>query len=202
MDIGIRDFADLARVVRAQPGPTRLVGVDGCGGAGKTTFAGWLAEVFDNAPVVHTDDFASHAEPTQWWPAMLRDVIEPLSAGRPATYAPYDWTARQRAHDKLVVPPAPVVVIEGVGATRSAWRDRLALRIWVDAPRALRLDRGITRDGEELRDFWQEWMAAEDEYVAAERPFAYADVVVDGDPQVPYDASREFVEIRGLSEPR
>ena len=158
----------------------RLIGIDGCGGAGKTTLAKRLSTALGDAPVIHTDDFASHDEPLEWWPRMLHDVIEPLLRGEAASYRPYDWVNRELAADTITVEPSEHILIEGVGATRKAWRDRLALRIWVDCPRDIRLARGIERDGEELRDFWLEWMKAEDDYVATEQPRRYADVIVDG----------------------
>ena len=179
----------------------RLVGIDGCGGAGKSTFAARLARALDNAPVIHTDDFASHDVPTEWWPRMLQVVIEPLLRGEPASYRPYDWHTRHFADTGITVESKSVVIIEGVGATRKAWRDRLALRVWVDCPRHLRLQRGIERDGEELRDYWREWMRAEDDYVAAEQPYAYADVIVDGAAQA-RDPEAEYVVLEGLTEPR
>jgi hypothetical protein len=45
-----------------------------------------------------------------------------------------------------------------------------------------------------------QWMRDEDEYVAAERPYAFADITVDGQATPPSDD--EFVEIQRLSEPR
>ena len=182
------------------PGRVWLVGIDGCGGAGKTTFASRLSGALQNAPVVHTDDFASHDEPLEWWPTMLRDVIEPLLRNEPASYRPYDWVTRRRTNP-LIVQPAPVVLIEGVGATREAWRDKLAMRIWVDCPRDLRLARGIARDGEELREYWHDWMRAEDVYVATERPYAHADLIVDGASEA-LDSESEFVVLEGLTAPR
>jgi len=173
-------FADLANDVRARPGRVRIVGIDGCGGAGKTTFAARLSRALDDVLVIHTDDFASHDVPTEWWPRMQHDVIEPLLRGELATYRPYDWNARRFADTTMTVEPIDVVLIEGVGATRAAWRNDLALRIWVDCPRDLRLQRGIDRDGEELRPFWVEWMRAEDAYLEQEHPYAYADLIVDG----------------------
>ena len=200
VDSHLPRFVDLVDDIRATAGPVRLVGIDGCGGAGKTTFASRLSAGLGDAPVVHTDDFASHEVPTEWWPRMLHDVIEPLLRGEPASYTPYDWAQRRLADTTITVEPADVIVIEGVGATREAWRERLAMRIWVDCPRDLRLARGIERDGEELREFWLEWMKAEDEYVAAERPWAYADLLVDGASQ-PRDEG-EYVELTGLTAPR
>lgn len=196
MDGEVRRFDLLVeRILATDEGPVRLVGVDGCGGAGKTTFAARLARAAGGAPVVHTDDFASHDDALGWWPRFRADVVEPLTHGRPATYQPYDWVARRRRDDTVTVAPAPLVVIEGVGATRAAWRDELALRIWVDCPRPLRLRRGIERDGESLREFWQWWMAAEDAYVATESPHLHADLVVDGDPHVPHDPETQHVAL-------
>jgi uridine kinase len=193
------NLVELAHIARERPGAVRLVGVDGCGGAGKTTLAARLARTLNDAAVVHTDDFASHDVPIDWWPRLLADVVEPLLRGEPASYRPYDWVARRFDPETVTVAPQPFVVIEGVGATRAAWRDRLALRLWVDTPRAVRLARGIERDSEQLREFWQSWMAAEDSYVADERPWAHADVVVDGDPTLPHDPETDVVVLRGLS---
>src|SRR3954447_20203083 len=135
----IRTYAQLVDEIRTTTNPVRLVGIDGCGGAGKTTFAQRLsAAANDEWPVIHTDDFASHDEPIEWWPRMLRQVVEPLLRGDAASYRPYDWVARRPGDATVTVPAAPVVIVEGVGATRAAGRDRLVLRIWVDAPRDLR----------------------------------------------------------------
>jgi uridine kinase len=196
--VGIGRYDDLARAVLAQNGPVRLVGIDGCGGAGKTTFATRLANAANNAPIVHTDDFASHDVPIEWWPRMLADVIEPLLGGRPASYAAYDWVNRNTGATREI-DPAPLVVIEGVGACRAAWRSRLALSIWVETPRDERLRRGLARDGAELADFWRDWMVAEDGYVAAENPSAYVDLVVDGAAQVSYAVDNEFVIVRATT---
>ena len=188
----------LVREVLDKDGPVRLVGIDGCGGAGKTTFATRLAATAGQlVPIVHTDDFASHDVPMQWWPRMLADVVEPLLAGQPATYTAYDWVNRTDG-PTIDIDPAPIVVIEGVGACRSAWRHRLTKSIWIETPRDERLRRGLARDGLELADFWREWMAAEDEYVAAEDPKTYVDVVVDGAAGGD-GADNEFVIVRSTT---
>jgi uridine kinase len=190
--VTIGRYDALVHAVMAVPAAVRLVGVDGCGGAGKTTFASRLSGAAGAAPVIHTDDFASHDEPTAWWPTMLHDVVQPLLDGRPATYEPYDWVARRRGA-RRAVSPAPLVIIEGVGATRAAWRDQLAMSIWVETPRAERLRRGLARDGEDLAEFWQQWMVAEDAYVAAEDPAGHTSLVVDGASDAGYDVESEFV---------
>lgn len=196
--VAIGRYDELAQAVLAHDGPVRLVGIDGCGGAGKTTFAGRLANAAGQAPIVHTDDFASHDVPIEWWPRMLADVVEPLLAQQPATYTAYDWVNRGDG-PTIRIDPAPLVIIEGVGACRRAWRDRLATSIWIETPREERLRRGLARDGEALADFWREWMAAEDEYVAAEDPKSYVDVLVDGAAGRDCDAGNEFVIVRSTT---
>lgn len=191
----IRTYAQLVWDIRATAGPVRLVGIDGCGGAGKTTFAQRLARHApsdESWPVIHTDDFASHDEPLEWWPRLLAQVVEPLLRNEPATFRAYDWV-RRRVGAEATVQPAEVVVIEGVGATRSAWRDRLTTSIWVETDPQLRLRRGLDRDGEELADFWRDWRQAEDRYVATEDPARRVDLVVAGDPTAPHDPDEEFV---------
>ena len=71
---------------------TRVVAIDGQGGAGKTTLARAVAEALGDAPVVHTD-FASPEDPKDWWRRLLADVLCPLSQGRAGRYRPYDWVA-------------------------------------------------------------------------------------------------------------
>ncbi|MEX2268521.1 MAG: aminodeoxychorismate synthase [Acidimicrobiia bacterium] len=190
----IDTFVAVADRVHASAQGTRLVAVDGCGGAGKSTFAERLARACDGAPIVATDHFASWDNPIDWWPRLLEEVIEPLSVGRAARYQWYDWEQRTIGGWREVE-PEPVVIIEGVSSSRSEWVDRLAFIIWVETPRALRLDRGLQRDGEGARALWMMWMQAEDAYVARDAPTERADVIVDGAPVLHHDPEREFVRI-------
>ena len=58
---------------------TRIVAIDGHGGAGKSTLAEELAGELGSAQIVHTDDFASWGFPLDWWPRLLDEVLEPVS---------------------------------------------------------------------------------------------------------------------------
>jgi uridine kinase len=196
--VAIGRYDELARALLDRDGPVRLVGIDGCAGAGKTTFAARLSKAAGDAPIVHTDDFASHDVPMQWWPRLLETVVEPLLAERPATYVAYDWVNRTTG-PTITIEPAALVVIEGVGACRRAWRDRLTMSIWIETPRDERLRRGLARDGAELEDFWREWMIAEDSYVNSEHPADDADVLVAGAVGRDHDAGNEFVIVRATT---
>lgn len=155
---------------------TVIVAIDGCGGAGKSTLAAELSADFD-AAVVHTDDFASWDDPLDWWPRVRDEVLVPLGAGRPARFQRYDWDARALT-EVVEIAPGGVVIIEGVSASRRAFRPWLAASIWVEAPRELRLRRGLARDGDSARAHWEEWMAAEDAWIDSESPIEACDVIV------------------------
>ncbi|MGW0425219.1 uridine kinase family protein [Streptomyces sp. NPDC003015] len=168
-----------SRLRRLPPscGPVRLIGVDGHAGSGKSTFAGQLAEALDGAPVLHLDDIASHDELFDWTGRLLREVIAPLGRGETAHYAPYDWHAR-RFGPSRALPPAPVILLEGVGAGRRALRPHLAGLLWMELPREESWARGRSRDGAELREFWDQWVLAEQRHFAEDPSRPFADLLV------------------------
>ncbi len=158
---------------------TRIIGIDGPGGAGKTTLATWLARELPAQAVMHTDDFASWDNPVDWWPALLERALEPLAAGRAARYRPTPWGGKEE--EEIGIEPGGTVLLEGVTATRRAFRPYLACTIWVETDRAVRLRRGLEPDGEPSRAQWERWMEEEDRYIEAEQPGKRADLVVRGD---------------------
>jgi uridine kinase len=186
--------ATAARVVAAvlaapaTLGAGRLVCVDGPSGAGKTTLAAALDRGFRDAlrpvggctRVLHLDDVydgwdglaAAMAE-------VASSVVGPLRSGEAGRYRRFDWHAMARA-EECTVPPCDVLVVEGVGAWSSAIRDVVTCLVWVETPSAVRLERGVARDGEALRPRLVAWRAQEEAMYAAERTREHADVVVDG----------------------
>ncbi|WP_181764064.1 uridine kinase family protein [Streptomyces albidus (ex Kaewkla and Franco 2022)] len=175
-------LARLTACLRALPpscGPVRLVAVDGHAGSGKTTFAARLSEELGGAPVVHLDDLASHESFFDWTGRLTEQVLTPLSQGRTARYAAYDWTRRSFPPDADVeVPPEPVVLIEGVGAGRRAVRPHLACVHWMDLRADEAWRRGRLRDGQELDGFWTTWTRAETEHFTEDASYSYANLVV------------------------
>ncbi|MCX5270159.1 uridine kinase family protein [Streptomyces virginiae] len=174
-----QSLESLARELAALPpslGPVRLIGIDGHAGSGKSTFAGRLAEVL-RAPVLHLDDVATHEELFGWQERLRAQVLEPLAAGRPAHWAPYDWVARRFGPER-VLEPAPVLLIEGVGAGRAALRPRLARLLWMETAREQSWQRGRNRDGRELSDFWDGWERAERAHFSNDPSRPFADTLV------------------------
>ena len=166
----------LDALAQLAPGrPLTLVGIGGHGGAGKST----LARMLPATKVVSTDEFWDGSSFNL--ARLEREVLGPLLAGRPAVYRSFDWAAQRPRDETRQVAPAGLVVVEGVCALHRRFRDAYDLRVWVDAPRELRLARGVARDGEAARRRWLEvWMPMEDRYVERDDPVSAADLVVDG----------------------
>ncbi|MEO9325090.1 4-amino-4-deoxy-L-arabinose transferase [Nocardioides sp. C4-1] len=161
-------------------GPARLLAVDGPGGSGKTTLAAAVAAA-TGADVVHMDDLYDGWTGLDTVSAQLRTLLEPLSAGRPGRYRRYDWHAHAFAETvDVAVPASGLLVVEGVGSGSPSVAHLTTALVWVEAPRDLRLRRGIDRDGEALRAQWHAWQDAEDAHLARHRTRERADLVVDG----------------------
>ena len=160
-------------------GTGRLVCIDGPAGSGKTTLAAALAEA-TGARVLHKDDHYQGWAGLGDAPARVRDqVLRPLTGGRPGHYHRYDWEAGRWA-ERHTVTPSPLLVVEGVGAGAQELAGHCTVLAWVEADRAVRLARGLARDGEALRDDWLRRMDDEAEHFARHRTRERADLVVDG----------------------
>jgi uridine kinase len=163
-----------------------LIGIDGPGGAGKSTLARELAARID-ASIIQADDFYRPGRDRRAetgigeaydWRRLQDQVLEPLKSGQPARYQRYDWQEDALAewHD---VPSGPLIV-EGIYVLRTELRPYFDYSIWVEAPSGQRLRRGLARDGSGARRQWDEWMELEDEYVRRQRPDQYANRRVSG----------------------
>lgn len=185
-------LAELDQIPRRQR--TLLIGLDGCGGSGKSTCAQVLAAARPDVTILHMDDFylpsalrlpgPVEAKPIGAdfdWERVRRQVLAPVSQEQEGAYQRYDWPTDRLADPWMTVPVGGILVVEGVHATRTELAPYYDLRIWVDCPRDLRLARGLERDGLDARDRWEKgWMVAEDRYVAAHSPHLQADLVLDG----------------------
>jgi uridine kinase len=172
-----------------------LIGIDGPGGSGKSTFAVALARRLQqeriSAAIVHMDDFflpstqrpagdgADKPPGSDFdWQRLRHQVLIPLAHHQPTSYQRYDWLT-----DKLsewhTLAGCQVVIVEGIYTLLHELRVLIDLTIWIDCPRAIRLARGIARDGEAARTRWErDWMPAEDRYIVTHRPQLTVDFLV------------------------
>ncbi len=177
----VPELADRVRAAVPRLGRTRLVCVDGPAGSGKTTLAGRLAAVLGpGTAVLHMDDAYAGWTTTGAYARLAAGVLAPLAAGRPGAYHRFDWSTGRFEATPTAVPVPDVLVVEGCGSCPRAVDPWAALRVWVEAPRPVRLARGLARDGATMEPHWRRWQDRESILFAAEDTRARADLRVDG----------------------
>lgn len=170
-----------------------LVGIDGCGGSGKSTLSQKLKEFSSAVTVVEIDDFYKPSDMRKLADQSLigkdfdlqrlfNQVINPLSKNEQAAYQKYNWEDDKLNLEYFTIEPTGVVIIEGVYSTSISLQNYYDYKVWVETSRKLRLDRGIERDGESSRKLWEyEWIPSEEKYYNVEKPHIRADIVLDGE---------------------
>jgi len=167
------------RVLAAPPtlGPGRLVCVDGPAGSGKTTLAAAIEAAVDDVVVIHCDELLEGWRGLPGLAATVEALLGPLADGRPSRWTRWDWLADGWAESHPVL-PGGVLVLEGVGSWSPAIAGLVGVLVWVEAGPEVRLDRGIARDGEGMREHWLRWQVDERELHATLHTREHADLVM------------------------
>ena len=200
---------------------TLIVGVDGCGASGKSTFTRSLAQTGYNITCVEMDDFylPSGSRPSndivlmtygeQYdWKRLYEQVLQPLSKNHEGRYQRYDWNL-DTLTEFHTVSVGGIVIVEGIYCTRRELSNLYNYRIWVQCPYDVRLARGVARDEvivaddkaierkeENPREMWEKiWMPQEQRYIRAEEPYKAANLIVDGSGAIEYDPISQFVSV-------
>jgi len=197
--------AEIRRRMAARPaGRPMLVAIDGGSGSGKSTLASVVAAEL-NAVVVPSDDFfAAQITDAEWdafspgeraaaaidWRRLRAEALEPLLAGRIASWHPFDFEAGTRpdgsypmATDVVTRQPTPIIVLEGAYSARPELADLIDLAVLVDIPVAERHRRLARREEEAFRRAWHvRWDDAERYYFKEVRPASSFDLVVSARP--------------------
>lgn len=174
------------------PGPL-IVAVDGRGGAGKTTLVERLLASVPGSACVHTDDVAWHLSFFDWAQQMREGVLEPLRRGEAVSYRPPGWIAKGRPGAIEVLAGSPVVWLEGTGSSRVELADLLDAAVWIQADEKVMEQRLLERDGPGHAELHEQWGREEGPFLAKDRPWERADVIVAGSTDLPFDAEREIV---------
>ncbi len=188
---------------------TRLVGVDGRAGAGKTTFTRALAALDPGLDVIEMLDFAlpaaeQHRECDEVaagriaagvdWRRLRSSVLLPLSRDQAARYQRYDSTIKAMAEWRLI-PVGGIVIVEGRYSCVKALSTFYDFRIWVDCSLEARRRRLVSDNG--TATLWEgSWRRAEEAYIEAQDPAASAHLRVDGSGAVVHDPAGEYVRVR------
>ena len=194
--------AEVRRRMRdRQGGGPLLVALDGGSGSGKSTLAALVAADLDAAIVESDDFFAADITDAEWdamgpkeraaaaidWRRLRREALEPLLAGKSASWHPFDFAAGTRpdgtyamAAEAVTRGPASVFVVDGAYSARPEVSDLIDLAVLVDVPTSERRLRIAVREEDMafLAAWHARWDAAEDYYFTHVRPPASFDLVV------------------------
>ena len=168
----------LAESTGPRCGTTTVIAVDGPAGSGKTTLAESLAERV-GAQLVHMDDlYLGWSGLEQSADRLREEILAPLWLGRAGRYRRYDWHAGELAEGHEVH-AGGMLVVEGVGCVRGRTRGFFSVITWVEADDAIRLARGLARDGAAAEGHWRDWMREERDVFARARTRDLAQIRVD-----------------------
>ncbi len=140
-----------------------VIGIAGGSGSGKTTVQRQIIEAFgpDRIALLDHDSYyvdlghlpaAERASfnfdhPDALETDLMVAHLDRLLAGEPVPKPTYDFTTHRRRAETETVYPHPVVVVEGILVLgEPALRERMDVKLYVDAPDDVRLIRRIQRD--------------------------------------------------------
>jgi hypothetical protein len=181
----------------ATAGDGAVVAVDGRSSSGKTTLAARVQDAVAGSVVVHTDDIAWWHSRFGWADLLIGGILIPVRRGESVAFRPPRWAEHGRWGSIEVPTSCPLLIIEGVGAGRCEAAHLIDALVWVQSDQREAERRSLARVGQPggprtVRNL-QEWMAEEEPFLAGQRPWERADLVVAGTPQISFDPITELV---------
>lgn len=145
---------------------TILIGIAGGSGSGKTTLADKLVSCFgeDEVSILRHDNYYKRLEgmtydqrarvnydhPDAFDTELLCEHIRELKAGRSVRIPVYDYTIHNRSDRTILVPPNPVIILEGIMIlAEPSLVELMDFKIFVDTDADERILRRIERDVKE-----------------------------------------------------
>ena len=176
---------------------TVVLAVGGRSSSGKTTLAARLQAAVAGSAVVHTDDLAWWHSRFGWADLLVDGILMPVHRGEPVAFQPPRWAEHGRRGSIDVPASCPLLIVEGVGAGRREAAHLVDALIWVQSDQREAARRSLARVGQPggprtVQDL-REWMAEEEPFLADQRPWERADLVVAGTPPIPFDPLTELV---------
>ena len=159
-----------------------IIAIDGPAGAGKTTLAHEIFLAISprmSVNVIHMDDLYDG-----WDNALGKDLTKVLTyitdqhkQKKSAKIDKYNWTSFS-FEDSEELPPADLLILEGVGSGDMAIQDDLAALIWIDIDPEIGVKRVLERDGAKVVDEMHKWLRTQEEYFSQHSTREKADFIL------------------------
>jgi molybdenum cofactor guanylyltransferase len=191
----VLSIMDVVTERQAAGGAPVVIAIDGPSCAGKSILATALA-LRSGAAVVEGDDFYRHTLPRLTvaqreamsdaavvdavidWERLRAEALLPLRARQSARFQPYDWdTDDGRLTPPKIIPPADVIIVEGVYAARPELSNLVDVAVYLGVDPQVRARRYSERENDpDWRRFWER---GEAHYFRTVRPAASYDIRLD-----------------------
>ena len=140
---------------------TKIIGIGGGSGSGKTTIVRKISEVISDFAFVPQDNYYKSAEyisnanitafnfdhPDAFDNALLIEQLGALRRGEAVDMPTYDFVHHRRTDETVRLEPRKLVIFEGIMIfSNKDVRDLLDLKIFVDTPDDIRFIRRLSRD--------------------------------------------------------
>lgn len=184
---------------------TLIIGIDGLGGAGKTTIVNSLKlQLQDknyNSVVLHIDDFIHKKDiryneskeewycyyNIQWrYDYLIKEILMPIKEGAEIDKQIELYNKDNDAYilDQIKIPQGSILLLEGIFLQRKEIRQYFDYIVYLDVPKEIRLSRVINRDmyignSEDIKSKYERrYFPAEDKYMEEYCPAQNADFVL------------------------
>lgn len=183
-----------------------IVGIDGLGGAGKSTLVDSLKSELQNESynsyILHIDDFIHpksiryNDSKEEWYcyynlqwryDYLIKEILDPIKRGEKIDkdIEFYDKENDTYIKKHIYIPHNSVLLLEGVFLQRKELKDYLDFVVYLNVPQEIRLDRVLKRDvyigsANDIKDKYnRRYFPAEDRYILEYSPALNADLVLE-----------------------
>jgi len=140
---------------------TKIVGVCGGSGSGKTTIVRKISEVLPDFIVLPQDNYYKTARhisnenitefnfdhPNAFDSDLLESHLKALKRGESIEMPQYDFVHHERKKETITIQPTPVVIFEGIMIFfEKKVRELIDLKLYIDTPDDIRFIRRLQRD--------------------------------------------------------
>ena len=148
--------------------------------------AKYLQTLLPDFTFINGDDYFEPVDNQTVWGVFnderfIHDVITPLKKGAEFIYQPYNWQTKQTISREITVDVGFVFERCYSFSFDLDWD----LKIWLETPRQICLERGLARDHmpkDRVLSAWKDvWQPQEDIYIQKEHPMEQANMVIYGD---------------------